>query len=98
MLIEKFDKFDQKLKGRHKRLLEEQRRQQHRAMERIVVCFGDQLSDADRRTLAGVLVVEENALQLCEAGTVGRAISLLKEQEGMMTAIAVAILKRIQPA
>lgn len=95
MLIDKFDKVDLEVKGRRKKMIEEQIQRKKRALERIVACFGDRLSDGDHRTLAGVLMVEENALLHCEAGKVDRAISLLRDQEEVMADIAVTILKRV---
>lgn len=87
------DRIDVKEKGL-KRMLKKERRQVKCAMGRIVTCFGNRVTDADRCTLARVFAVEENALQFCEDGCVSKAISLLKEQEGPMACMAIAILER----
>lgn len=69
------------------------RQQVARAHERVVECLGTRLGEADLNTLAGVFAIEENALQLCEQGEVGKAISLLKEQKGAMVPVAITILQ-----
>jgi hypothetical protein len=88
------DRIDMK-KGKEKKLIRQRRHQVDQALARINVCIGGQLDEAERNTLAGVFAVEENALQLCEAGRVNEAVSLLKEQEGIMVPVAITILQRI---
>ena len=79
---------------KEKQAVQHWRQQVERALVRVQACFGSQLGEADQNTLASVFVVEENALQLCEAGNVSAAISLLKEQKGAMVPVAIDILQR----
>lgn len=83
---------------KEKRRVREWRESMAKSLERVNTCFGDKLGEADRTTLASVFVSERNALELCEAGKVRKAISLLKEQEGQMVPVAIAILERIAAA
>lgn len=82
-------------KSKEKKALKDWRHRVACALERVHNCFGDRIGEADQNTLAGVFAVEENALQLCEQGEVGKAISLLKEQEGAMVPVAISILQHL---
>lgn len=86
------DRIDMK-KGSEKKELRAWRRQVAQAHKRVTECFGGRLGESDLNTLAGVFAVEENALQLCEQGEVGKAVSLLKEQDGAMVPVAIIILQ-----
>jgi hypothetical protein len=54
----------------------------------------ERVSEADRHTLACVLVREHNALLLCEEQRYGSAISLLEEQGERATLMAADMLRR----
>jgi hypothetical protein len=82
-------------KGKEKKLIRQRRHQVDQALVRIDACLGGQVDEAERNALAGVFAVEENALQLCEVGRVKEAVSLLKEQDGVMVPVAITILQRI---
>lgn len=84
--------------SKEKRRVKAWRESMAESLERVTTCFGADLQEADRTTLASVFVAERNALELCEKGEVGKAISLLKEQEGQMVPVAIAILERVAAA